>query len=201
MVDQIVLASQSPRRKRLLELINLKFDIAVSSVPETTRADMDPVPFAEEIALRKARQIASQKENALIIGADTVVVHKHDILGKPVDMDEARSMLRRLSDHSHHVITGVSLVKSSGKRRYTESLTFHESTEVVFGKLTDQEIDEYVETGGPMDKAGSYGIQDDWGALFVKQIVGDYYNVVGFPLYQFYQNLKSFAPKNLPHAV
>ncbi len=201
MIKQVVLASGSPRRKRLLELINLEFNITVSTVPETTRASLDPIPFAEEISLSKARQVASQKENALVIGADTLVVHQDEKLGKPTNMKDARQMLHRLSDDTHQVITGVSLVKSGKQQEFIESLSFHETTEVVFGPLTDHEIDEYVKTGGPMDKAGSYGIQDDWGSLFVKKIVGDYYNVVGFPLFQFYHNLKFFAPNQLPHAI
>lgn len=201
MIEQVVLASGSPRRKQLLELINLEFNITVSTVPETTRATLNPVPFAEEISLRKARQVATKKENALVIGADTLVVHEGEKLGKPTNMKDARQMLNRLSDNSHHVITGVSLVKSGKQQAVIESLTFHETTEVVFGPLSEHEIEEYVETGGPMDKAGSYGIQDDWGALFVKKIIGDYYNVVGFPLFQFYHNLKFFAPNQLPHAI
>lgn len=201
MISNVVLASQSPRRKRLLELINLEFDIVVSTVPEFTRADLNAVEFAREMSQRKSRQVATQKEQTLVIGADTVVAHQDEILGKPVDEEEARRMLRRLSSDTHHVITAVSLITSDETGSIVDTLTFHQTTNVTFGQLDDEEINEYVETGGPMDKAGSYGIQDDWGALFVKEIDGDFYNVVGFPLHLFYQKLKTFAPNQVPHAI
>jgi septum formation protein len=201
MIKQVILASQSPRRKRLLERINLKFDIVVSSAPEHTRADLDAITFAREMSQRKSREVASRKSNALVIGADTIVAYDNEILGKPVDEKQARQMLLKLSNDSHQVVTGVSLIQSGTRGEIENKLTFHTTTDVFFGSLEEAEIDEYIQTGGPMDKAGSYGIQDDWGALFVEKIIGDYYNVVGFPLHSFYQHLKSFAPNQVPHAI
>lgn len=198
---RIVLGSASPRRKRLLEQINLRFDVSVSDTDEMITGNPSPKTVARKLAERKAKDVASREKVALVIGADTIVVHNDEILGKPVDRADAASMLNRLSGQTHHVLTGVSIVRTGRDADIIESTSFVEETKVTFGALTEQEIDEYVESGSPMDKAGSYGIQDDWGSLFVERIEGDYYNVVGFPLHRFYQTLKSFAPDMLPHAI
>lgn len=202
MPDQrIILASKSPRRKYLLEQINLKFDVIASTVLEYTEDELTPAEFAEKMALSKASDVARSVNNALIIGADTIVVHDDEILGKPVDDEDAKRLLKRLSGHTHNVYTGVALLKTDNNGEPERSITFYSKTNVVFAKLDDKEIEEYVNSGSPMDKAGAYGIQDDWGSLFVKRIDGDYYNVVGFPLQKFYTMMKSFAPEALPHAI
>lgn len=194
---QIILASGSPRRKNLLQQINLPFEVKVSSVDETFDPNLPASEVAQELALRKARDIAQQCTNALIIGADTIVVLEDKILGKPVDNREARKMLQRLSGNIHHVLTGVALCKVS-PQNITDTTTFVEQTKVVFGDLNSDEIETYIANGSPLDKAGSYGIQEDFGAVFVKRIEGDYYNVVGFPLHSFYNTMKSFAPEYFP---
>lgn len=197
---KIILASGSPRRKQLLEQINLDFEVQASNASEAYEPDQPPRDVVRELALRKAREIAALHtgRNRLIIGADTIVVHKNRILEKPADRQDAEKMLASLSSTRHQVLTGVALVKSYAGGNKTETSTFVEETEVIFGDVQDTEITEYVQTGSPMDKAGGYGIQDHWGSIFVKRIIGDYYNVVGFPLHAFYRELKTFAPEAIP---
>ncbi len=182
-----VLASQSPRRRRLLERLGVAFSVRPSHVDETFPTDATPGEAVEQIALRKANAVAPSHADALTLGADTVVVLDEAVLEKPPDATEAFVMLRRLSGQTHTVYTGLALVHpASGRVVHT-----HEATEVTFAELTDDEIAAYVRTGSPLDKAGAYGIQDDLGALFVSGIQGDYYNVVGLPLHRLYQLLRA----------
>ncbi|MEX0686030.1 MAG: Maf family protein [Balneolales bacterium] len=196
----IILASASPRRKKLLEQINLNFITAPQDIVETIDHQIEPNLFAVSTARRKAEKAASSIADALIIGSDTIVVHDDKVLGKPSDETEAFYMLSQLSDNSHLVITGVTLIITGPGGNILNQTEFSEHTTVTFSKLNKKEILEYIKTGSPMDKAGAYGIQDDWGSVFVSQIKGDYYNVVGFPLHKFYQTLKNFAPQYLPKA-
>lgn len=194
----IILASGSPRRKVLLEQLNLSFTIHPSSVEEIFQVDQLPQDVAMQLADQKATDISAHHSNALIIGADTVVVLNDQLLGKPADVGEAFSMLRDLSGKTHEVYTGVALLRTDPDAKIVDRDLFYSRTEVTFEELEDQEIIDYIQTGSPNDKAGSYGIQDDWGSVFVKKIHGDYYNVVGFPLHLFYRKLKLFAPELLP---
>lgn len=198
---QLVLASGSPRRKTLLEQINCTFLVDVSAVEEVIESDLSPIQVAESLARQKAEDVAKRHTNVCVIGADTIVVKDEEILGKPEDRTHAIQLLQQLSDRTHEAITGVCLILVDKDSTLSKVHTFHARTRVTFGKLSESEIEEYVNTGSPMDKAGGYGIQDDWGSLFVKEIHGDYNNVVGFPLYHFYQTMKSFAPELLPHPV
>lgn len=198
-LPRIVLASQSPRRRKLLNLINLAFEVAPSHIDESVQTDEAPAAYVERLALEKAEAAAAKFPNALIIGADTSVVLNGAILGKPADRAEAQSLLTKLSDNIHQVLGGVGLIRTDTRGTVLTRESFTITTDVKFGELTQTEIREYIRTDKPYDKAGGYGIQDDWGALFVKEIIGDYYNVVGFPLHAFYQHLKSFAPELLPH--
>ncbi len=191
----IVLASQSPRRKKLLEQLNLKFSIEPSSCDEFYNDNDTPSEIVQMLSLRKATDVSRNKPSALVIGADTLVFFNGNILGKPNSPDEAKTMLSELSGKGHSVYTGVALVKTDEAGNILQEKTFVEETKVYFGNLSREEIDNYVEEGNPMDKAGSYGIQDDRGALFVKRIEGDYYNVVGLPLHSLYRQLKDFAPE------
>lgn len=191
----IVLASQSPRRKKLLESTGLSFVVQPSSCEESYNNNASPEQIVQELALRKAKDVAKETENALIIGADTLVVLENRILEKPASEDEAIAMLKKLSGRSHEVLTGVALVKTEEAGNISSEETFFEKTMVFFGEPDVQEISRYVAGGSPMDKAGAYGIQDDWGSLFVKRIEGDYNNVVGLPLFALYQHLKTFAPE------
>lgn len=191
----MILASQSPRRKKLLEQINLPIVVKPSSASESYDVNEQPEDIVQILALRKATQVAADLEDALVIGADTIVVHQGIILEKPESPEEAERMLTRLSGDTHKVFTGVALIKTGPEGNIQASHSFFECTQVSFGQLSRHDIKQYIQTGSPMDKAGSYGIQDDWGALFVERIEGDYYNVVGFPLYRFYKQLKKFAPE------
>lgn len=193
-MQRIILASRSPRRKKLLEQLGLAFEIFPSSVEENSDKNT-PSDIVKDLALQKALDVAGQCNHSLVIGADTIVVHNNRILEKPEDKQEAYEMLSSLSGKTHSVFTGVALVMTDEEGTELMEKTFFVETKVTFSTLTPREILSYVESGSPMDKAGAYGIQDDWGALFVEKISGDYYNVVGFPLNRFYHELKSFNPE------
>lgn len=197
-MGKIILASASPRRKKLLNQINLPFEVQASSVDEHYDPERPPKKIVQKLAFRKSRDVAGQYSNALVIGADTIVVFRNKILEKPANPDKARQMLHDLSGQIHHVYSGVALCKVGPSNNITDSITFYEKTDVIFGDLNPNDIDAYVSGGSPMDKAGGYGIQDDFGAIFVRRIEGDYYNVVGFPIHSFYTTMKSFAPEFLP---
>ncbi len=196
-MKKIILASGSPRRKKLLEQLNFQFDIIVSNVEETAEQQNSPQEIVQDLASRKAEEVSSRSSDALVIGADTIVVLDDEILEKPENESEAIKMLRKLSGRTHHVLTGVALLKVDTPQNIVEQHAFCEQTTVTFGEIDESDIKTYVKTGSPMDKAGGYGIQDDFGAIFVKGINGDYYNVVGFPLYSFYRTMKLFAPEYL----
>ncbi len=188
----LVLASTSPRRKHLLEQIGITFTVQPSDVDESLIPTSGAVPeeFVQRLAQLKAQDVASRThDHSTVLGADTIVVLNGEILGKPIDADDAKSMLRRLSGNTHTVYTGIALVDSD---TYT-SVTAVQQTDVTFRELTDDEIAGYVATGSPLDKAGSYGIQDDFGAVFVAHIVGCYYTIVGLPLELFYRTLRTFT--------
>ncbi|HET8866076.1 MAG TPA: Maf family protein [Gracilimonas sp.] len=192
-MPQIILASQSPRRKKLLDQIGLSFQVFPSNAEEIS-SQRDPVLLVEELALLKASDVSSNFSDAFIIGADTIVVHNNEIIGKPENGEDAARLLSTLSNSTHDVYTGVAFVKTDKNRQITAKHTFYEQTKVTFSALEPQDINAYIKSGSPLDKAGAYGIQDDLGALFVERIEGDYYNVVGFPLNRFYRELKKFMP-------
>lgn len=180
----IILASNSPRRKSLLELIDLPFKVITSSVHEDFNINLKPIEFAKHYANLKALDVAKERPDNLVIGADTIVVLDDEIIGKPIDENDSKLMLRKLSGRTHTVITGVSLVWQA--KGFVDS--FYEETKVTFHKLTDEQIQYYVDNYHPLDKAGSYGIQD-WFAVCVKKIDGCFYNVMGMPLSKFYNHL------------
>lgn len=180
-MTQLILASSSPRRKELLEQLSLSFEVVTSSVDESLIELTEPEQLVMELALRKARSVAATSFlSAVIIGADTVVSIDGQILGKPKDKKQAFQMLQQLSNRKHQVFTGISLVEvKSGRIR--QILTNFRKTDVWMRTLSEQDISWYVETGEPMDKAGSYGIQA-FGACLVDRIDGCYFNVVGLSL-------------------
>jgi len=178
----LILASQSPRRRQLLRQIGLRFRVIPSHVPERIRKKESPASNAKRIALDKANEVASRVKRGIVIGADTVVVLDHHVLGKPKTAADARRMLRLLSGREHVVYTGFALVDARTGRKRSGVV----STKVRFRPLSTEEIAEYVRSGSPMDKAGAYGIQDDFGAVFVDKVNGCFYNVVGFPLSRFF---------------
>ena len=185
-MKRIILASNSPRRRELLENIGLKFEIIPDNTPEPMDGSLPPWETVMNLAKFKGDNVAKTVEgDALIISADTVVAIDDTILGKPVNADAAYDMLSRLSGKVHHVYTGVYVRENSGEK----SAIFYEKTEVCFKNLDINEIKDYINTGEPMDKAGSYGIQN-FGSLFVEKINGDYFNVVGLPICRLGKELK-----------
>ena len=182
----LILASGSPRRKFLLKQIGLDFQVIPSDIHEDFSLSLPPRDFAEHFAKLKADYVANQFPDQLVIGADTIVILKNKILGKPANKGEAVKMLSRLSGRTHTVITGVCLKLKIQKI----CKTFSEETRVTFQHLSENEIQDYIEIYSPLDKAGSYGIQD-WFSVCVKKVNGCYYNVVGFPLSAFYQKYKA----------
>ncbi len=187
----IVLASGSPRRKQLLEQIDLEFLVIPSQVHEDFDLDLSPEKFVEHYAKEKAKDIAKAHPDKWIIGADTIVVFNAEILGKPKDREDSFRMLKMLSGNTHQVFTGVSIQQS----KMQVSDTFHEYTNVTFNTLDDMVISYYIDTYKPFDKAGSYGIQD-WFSVCVNHIDGCFYNVMGFPLSMFYSRFSALLKSN-----
>lgn len=187
-MKRIILASQSPRRRELLTQIGLKFEVIPSTVEEVITS-ANPVEVVQELAQQKARDVAkvagkeTPKASLLVIGADTIVVYEGKILGKPEDKEDAVRMLTMLQGKEHSVYTGVALLTGE------QEIIFAEETRVQMCPMTPEEIAWYVNTGEPMDKAGAYGIQGLC-ARFIRQIQGDYNNVVGLPVGRIYQELK-----------
>ena len=192
-MEIIVLASGSPRRKELLAKTGLKFSVVVSGGEEKAETS-DPAETVEKLSLDKASAVAdllqAEKEPQLIIGADTVVACDGEILGKPSDREDAFRMLWKLQGQTHQVYTGVTLLL---KKKHTwQAHTFSEKTDVQFYPVSREELLAYIETGEPMDKAGSYGIQGGFG-IYVKGICGDYNNVVGLPVGRLVFELKKLG--------
>lgn len=184
MKREIILASASPRRKELLEKLDLEFSVCPADIDESLLPDEDAGMYPLRTAVQKAVAVAKTAENAIIIAADTVVVLDDRILGKPKDEKEAKEMLQRLSGREHIVITGIGVVDTVSGR----TLSATEQTIVYFHPLEEEEIDAYIASGECMDKAGSYGIQGK-GSLLVRKIDGDYFNVMGLPLSKLYRLL------------
>ena len=189
---KIILASASPRRAELLQQARIPFTVTKSDVDEFTN-ETDPSAIVTDLALQKAQDVyektlatSKQIEPFLIIGSDTLVSYQDDILGKPKDEQEAFDMLTLLSDRTHQVYTGVALIYSKNGAKTIH--TFCECTQVTFYPMNEFEIRDYIGTGDALDKAGSYGIQGPF-AIFVKEIAGDYNNVVGLPIARLYQEL------------
>ena len=179
---EIILASASPRRQELLGVMGLDFRVLPSEFDESTVTSWPPEDHVIQSATGKATDVAARISDGIVIGADTVVVVDGHILGKPADPEDARRMLKMLSARSHYVYTGICVVRRAGDRT-EQVLTDYAQTEVRFGPLADEIIDAYVATGEPLDKAGAYGIQER-GCVLVEGIVGDYFNVVGLPVYR-----------------
>ena len=183
---ELILASASPRRKELLEKIGLPFTVQPAKGEERI-TQKSPAAVVMELSRQKAEEIAAaQTEDCIIIGADTVVARGDKIMGKPKDAADAKQMLRSIADDCHQVYTGVTLIRTGA---HPQSVTFQEKTDVFLYPISDAELDAYIASGDPMDKAGAYGIQGDF-AIYVKRIAGDYYNVVGLLIGRIYQELK-----------
>jgi septum formation protein len=174
----LILASSSPRRRELLQGLGLDFTVVTSDVDETTDSHLAPAEVVEQLALRKAGAVAKKVEKGIVLGSDTIVVLDGQILGKPSDESDAFRMLSALQGREHTVYSGVALIDAASGR----SEVAHNATRVMIRPMTEQEINAYIATGEPMDKAGSYAIQGI-GATMVEGIVGDYFTVVGLPLH------------------
>lgn len=183
---KVILASQSPRRRQLLELIGIDHEVSPSEIDETVRAGELPEQYAERVAREKVEHVGSRNGDALIVGADTIVVIDDIILGKPRDVEDAARMLRMLSGRSHTVMTAVA-AKHNGR-----TISGVEIVDVTFLPLDDDLITRYIATGEPMDKAGAYGIQG-YGATIVRRIDGDYFAVMGLSLVRLFAVLRELG--------
>jgi septum formation protein len=187
-MSTIVLASASPRRSELLESAGVSFSVSPSDIPEEPFPGETPEAHVRRLALEKARAVASVAASRYVVGADTIVVCDGEIMGKPVDEADAVRMLRKLAGKGHQVITGFAVLDRQGAREIVDAVT----TQVYFKSLTDAEIDAYVATGCPMDKAGAYAIQGG-AAYMVRSIDGSYTNVVGLPLCEVVEALRELG--------
>ncbi len=185
----IILASASPRRKELLQRIFSDFLIIPADIDETVAEDIPPTEVPQYLAKKKAEYLARTRHDAMIIAADTIVLHQDEILGKPKDEEDAFRMLKLLSGKTHRVITGCCVIYQN------KTILFSEESKVSFFDLTDDEILSYIKTKEPFGKAGAYAIQG-LGGLFIKGITGDYYNIVGLPLGSLYQSIKQLLEGN-----
>lgn len=184
----VILASQSPRRKELLSLLQIPFTVRAADIDESMASQADPAAEVARVSRLKAEAIPASPDQ-IVIAADTIVVCDGQLLGKPRDEDDAFRMLHMLSGRAHQVMTGLTVRRGDTVRSYTEI------TDVYFRPLSEEEIRAYIRTKDPMDKAGSYGIQSG-GAVFVEKLSGDYYNVVGLPVCRLYQILKEFTEES-----
>ncbi|OGH09055.1 MAG: septum formation protein Maf [Candidatus Levybacteria bacterium RBG_16_35_6] len=185
---KIVLASKSPRRKGLLKQMGIDFIVDVSDVDEDKFSHSSPVDLVKKISKEKARIVSKRHKDAIIISADTIVVLNGKIIGKPKDKKDAKEILMNLSGKTHIVITGFTILDTKNKKEITKTV----KSKVKVKKLSRKEINNYVETGEPLDKAGAYGIQDKGGVL-IESVSGDCFNVVGLPIFDLSQSLKKFG--------
>lgn len=197
-MNKIILASASPRRRELLEQIGMDFEVIRSDIEEKTGSHV-PSEMVMELSEKKAMDIferlpLEKRESVIVTGADTVVALKNQIMGKPLDAGKAQEMLLMLQGKTHQVYTGVTLIWQEDKGKEPFKKSFYEKTDVTMYPMSMQEINAYVDTGEPMDKAGAYGIQGRC-AAFIREISGDYYNVVGLPIGRLYQEIKKISSK------
>ncbi len=183
---ELLLGSKSPRRQELLKGAELKYRLVNIDCEESHPADMNPKEVAGYLAIKKSKAFSELNEGQVLLTADTIVYLDEQILNKPMDEEDARNMLKQLSNKMHTVYTGVCL------RSLQKMVSFTESTEVYFKRLSDEQINYYVLTHKPLDKAGAYGIQDWIGYTGILQIKGDFFNVMGLPIQRVYDELSKF---------
>lgn len=188
-MHKIILASGSPRRRQLMEQAGFSFEVMAADVDETNPPGMPPAEVPAFLAKKKAAVIAEKYPDILVVAADTIVILENDILGKPADAAEAIQMLHRINGKKHDVITGVCI------RMGDQSVVFSTLTEVHFRPLSDDQILHYVQEYKPMDKAGSYAIQEWIGLVGIEKINGDFYNVMGLPVSEVYRHINNFQVK------
>ena len=185
---KLILASKSPRRAEILRAVGWQFESIAANIDETRARDEDAVSYVKRLAKTKAEKIHAQVVTGIVLGADTTVVVNGEILEQPHDVEDARRMLHLLNNKWHEVLTGVALVSDGTQDGSDSVLVDHELTRVRFGEMSDAEIDWYISTGEPFGKAGAYGIQGH-AALFIEEIQGDYFNIVGLPIRLVYELL------------
>ena len=188
-LPKLILASGSPRRAEILTSVGWEFEKIIADIDETEFENENPIDYVQRLAKTKAETVAQRIKNGLVLGADTTVVIDNEIIGKPIDLADARKMLRKLSGKTHEVLTGVALVKVSENKMQTQ--VKYERTSVKFAELSDAEINFLAEKGEPLDKAGAYAVQAQ-AALFIEGIEGDYWNVVGLPIHLVYELSRKF---------
>ncbi|NQV12273.1 septum formation inhibitor Maf [Candidatus Uhrbacteria bacterium] len=186
-MKNLILGSTSPRRKALLELINLPFEVMASEYEEDMTLDMPPAELVQFLSKGKADSIAKNVKDGIVITADTIVALNGKVMGKPKSDEEAKQMLQELSGNTHEVMTGLTLIDAQSGR----SLSRANISKVTFKDIPEHEIDAYIASGNTRNRAGAYGIQD-LGSLFISGIEGDYYGIMGMPLYELMEMLKEF---------
>jgi len=185
-LPKLILASSSPRRSEILGFVGWEFEKQVADIDETEHPDENPEDYVRRLAGEKAGVVAADRKGALVLGADTIVLIDGEIVGKPSDLDDARTMIKKLSGRWHEVLTGVAVVRDS------QSSIGVQTTRVKFKELTDAEVEFLVLNGEPLDKAGAYAVQAQ-AALFIEKIEGDYWNVVGLPINLVYKMAGDFG--------
>jgi septum formation protein len=183
--QKLILASSSARRAEILNIVGWPFEVEVAGIDETQKAGEKPHDYVQRLAQEKALAVASKRSSGLVLGADTTVVVQDELLGQPQDDDDARRMLSLLSGKWHEVLTGVALVRVCGEAKVS-----YATSRVLFSELSESEIDWYVRTGEPRGKAGAYAIQGQ-AALFIREIEGEYFNIVGLPIRLVYEMARS----------
>ena len=184
--EKLVLASSSPRRTELLNRAGWPHEVLVAGIDESVRPQEEPAAYVMRLARSKAEAVAERLEEGVVLGADTTVVIDNQILGQPRDDSDAKRMLKLLNGRWHEVLTGVALVRVGGETRVA-----HETTRVRFAEMSESEIDWYIASGEPVGKAGAYGIQGK-AALFIEEIEGDYFNIMGLPIRLVYKLAADF---------
>lgn len=188
-MKRIILASASPRRKKLLQKLGFKFTVVESKIKEDFKEKSDPIGQVKKLSLAKAQAVAEKYSRSLIIAADTIILFENKIIGKPKDNENAINILKSLSGKSHEVVTAFTIFDAYSKKFISKAV----KTKIYFKVLKDREIEDYIKTGDACDKAGAYAIQEGLSKNFVKKIIGDYDNVVGLPLCLLKKELKKFG--------
>lgn len=184
-MNKLILASKSPRRKELLSLLKIPFEIVSADIDEKINENNDLRKEIEKLSYQKANAVFVNNRDAIVIGSDTIVRINNQVLGKPKSKQQAKQMLQTLSNNTHEVITAVSIIKDNNIE------TFSKIAKVTFYELTDKEIGDYIDTNEPMDKAGAYAIQGI-GSKFVKSINGDFYTIMGLPIGELYHRIQKY---------
>jgi septum formation protein len=187
-VRKIILASTSPRRKELLAKTGLKFSVVSSNYEEDMTLELPPKELAKVLSMGKAEAVAKRYKDAIVIGGDSFVVYRNHIWGKPHTAQRARAMLRQMSGNVNSVITGFSIIDTQTGKHISRAV----ECEVFFRKMTDREIDAYIKTGEPLERAGGYSVQER-GSVFIKKIEGSFSAAIGLPIYELVQELKKFG--------